>query len=42
MKTTRPPLLCSAAMALALTASAVHAETIRFWTTEEQPERLAR
>ncbi|MCR8549788.1 extracellular solute-binding protein [Salipiger sp. P9] len=42
MKSIRMPLLGSAAMALALTASAAGAETIRFWTTEEQPERLAR
>ncbi|PTX54204.1 carbohydrate ABC transporter substrate-binding protein (CUT1 family) [Litoreibacter ponti] len=34
-------LLMSAACALALT-SAASAETLRFWTTEEQPERLAR
>lgn len=32
----------SVAMALALSASAVSAEELRFWTTEEQPERLAR
>ena len=31
-----------AAMALVLSASAVSAEDLRFWTTEEQPERLAR
>ncbi|MBR9766361.1 MAG: extracellular solute-binding protein, partial [Rhodobacteraceae bacterium] len=31
-----------AAMALALTATAASADTIRFWTTEEQPERLAK
>lgn len=30
------------AMALVLSASAVSAEDLRFWTTEEQPERLAR
>jgi multiple sugar transport system substrate-binding protein len=30
------------AMALVLSASAVSAEELRFWTTEEQPERLAR
>jgi multiple sugar transport system substrate-binding protein len=35
-------LLAGAATALALTAMAANAETIRFWTTEEQPERLAR
>lgn len=35
-------LMLGAAMALALTAGAVSAETIRFWTTEEQPERLAK
>ncbi|WP_227270392.1 ABC transporter substrate-binding protein [Roseobacter weihaiensis] len=32
----------SVAMALALSASVVSAEELRFWTTEEQPERLAR
>ena len=30
------------AMSLALAASVAHAEDLRFWTTEEQPERLAR
>ncbi len=35
-------LLTGSAMALALMASAVSADTIRFWTTEEQPERLAK
>ena len=30
------------AMAMALAASVAHAEDLRFWTTEEQPERLAR
>jgi multiple sugar transport system substrate-binding protein len=30
------------AMAIALSASALAAEELRFWTTEEQPERLAR
>lgn len=42
MTSIRLPLLGSAAMALALSAGAASAETIRFWTTEEQPERLAR
>ncbi|MGR3377076.1 ABC transporter substrate-binding protein [Salipiger abyssi] len=42
MKTIRTPLMASAAMALVLSAGAAGAETIRFWTTEEQPERLAR
>ncbi len=32
----------SIAMALALSASTLSAEELRFWTTEEQPERLAR
>ncbi|WP_234423592.1 ABC transporter substrate-binding protein [Tateyamaria sp. Alg231-49] len=32
----------SVAMALALSATALSAEELRFWTTEEQPERLAR
>ncbi|MEM1274409.1 MAG: extracellular solute-binding protein [Pseudomonadota bacterium] len=35
-------LFAGAATALALTAMAAGADTIRFWTTEEQPERLAR
>jgi len=42
MKVIRTPLLSSAAMALALSAGTASAETIRFWTIEEQPERLAR
>lgn len=35
-------LMTGAAMALALMANAVSADGIRFWTTEEQPERLAK
>jgi multiple sugar transport system substrate-binding protein len=35
-------LLMGAAMALALSAVSVSADDLRFWTTEEQPERLAR
>ncbi|MEL6549001.1 MAG: extracellular solute-binding protein [Pseudomonadota bacterium] len=35
-------LKAGAALALALPAFAANADTIRFWTTEEQPERLAR
>ncbi|WP_035259851.1 ABC transporter substrate-binding protein [Actibacterium mucosum] len=35
-------LLLGSAVALALGAGAVSADTIRFWTTEEQPERLAK
>ncbi|MEL7299151.1 MAG: extracellular solute-binding protein [Pseudomonadota bacterium] len=35
-------LEAGAALALALPAFAANADTIRFWTTEEQPERLAR
>ena len=43
MKFTSKTILKSgAAMVLALAASAVSAEELRFWTTEEQPERLAR
>lgn len=34
--------LAGAASILALSAVAVQAEDLRFWTTEEQPERLAR
>jgi len=41
MKTTGRALLLAAASSLALSAAA-GAQTIRFWTTEEQPERLAR
>ncbi|WP_298843931.1 ABC transporter substrate-binding protein [uncultured Roseobacter sp.] len=35
-------LLAGVAMALCLSSVAANAESIRFWTTEEQPERLAR
>ncbi|MGH1331953.1 MAG: ABC transporter substrate-binding protein [Paracoccaceae bacterium] len=35
-------LLAGAATALALTAFGANADTLRFWTTEEQPERLAK
>lgn len=35
-------LLMGAATALALSAMGAQAETLRFWTTEEQPERLER
>ena len=35
-------LLTGSALALALSSLAVSADTIRFWTTEEQPERLAK
>ena len=35
-------LLTGTAMTLALATTAVGADTIRFWTTEEQPERLAK
>lgn len=43
MKLTRKTtLLLGAATALALSSIAASAETLRFWTTEEQPERLAR
>ncbi|MGH1465283.1 MAG: ABC transporter substrate-binding protein [Cognatishimia sp.] len=38
---TRHVLLCSSA-ALVLASSAAMADNIRFWTTEEQPERLAK
>ena len=39
---TTPKLLAGAATLLALMAMGASADTIRFWTTEEQPERLAR
>jgi len=35
-------LLATTAMVLPMTVAAVQADTIRFWTTEEQPERLAK
>ena len=35
-------LLTGTALALALSAMGVSADTIQFWTTEEQPERLAK
>ena len=41
-KTNLGRLMLGASMALALTAGAVSADSIRFWTTEEQPERLAK
>lgn len=41
-KTTTGRLLLGASLALALSAVGVSADTIRFWTTEEQPERLAK
>ncbi|WP_195819110.1 ABC transporter substrate-binding protein [Roseobacter sp. MH60115] len=39
---TKTKLLTTAALALALSVGALSADTIRFWTTEEQPERLAK
>lgn len=43
MKTrTKTMLRTTAATALIVSAFAAHAEELRFWTTEEQPERLAR
>ena len=42
MKTLRLRHMSTVAMALALTATSVSAENLRFWTTEEQPERLAK
>ena len=35
-------LLAGSALALAVAASAASAQNIRFWTTEEQPDRLAK
>jgi multiple sugar transport system substrate-binding protein len=40
--TPKPILRGSAALALVCSAWAASAEDLRFWTTEEQPERLAR
>lgn len=42
MRLTKLTLLTTAATALALSSLAASADTLRFWTTEEQPERLAR
>lgn len=42
MKKLEKALLSGAVTALVLTATAASADTIRFWTTEEQPERLAK
>ncbi|MEO0693248.1 MAG: extracellular solute-binding protein [Pseudomonadota bacterium] len=42
LKSTTSRLLAGAALALTLSAVGVSADTIRFWTTEEQPERLAK
>lgn len=39
---THAKLMTGAATALILSSLAVQAEELRFWTTEEQPERLAR
>ena len=39
---TRTKLLASAAVGLVLAAGSATADSIRFWTTEEQPERLAK
>ena len=41
-RTGRARLILASAMALALGATGVMADTIRFWTTEEQPDRLAK
>ena len=38
----QPKFWLTAAMALALSAGVASADDIRFWTTEEQPERLAK
>ncbi len=35
-------LMLGTSLALALSVVSAHADTIRFWTTEEQPERLAK
>ena len=42
MKNCNRAWLSTAAMALALSATMGSAESLRFWTTEEQPERLAK
>lgn len=40
--TIKTAMWSGAALALTLTATSAGADTIRFWTTEEQPERLAK
>lgn len=42
MRLTKLTLMTTAATALALSSLGAFADTLRFWTTEEQPERLAR
>ncbi|MBU0643692.1 MAG: ABC transporter substrate-binding protein [Alphaproteobacteria bacterium] len=42
MRLTKLTLITTAATALALSSLGASADTLRFWTTEEQPERLAR
>ncbi|MEL6203194.1 MAG: extracellular solute-binding protein [Pseudomonadota bacterium] len=43
MKSTiKSGVLAGVTIAFALSTSLAHADTIRFWTTEEQPERLAK
>ncbi|SDF54313.1 carbohydrate ABC transporter substrate-binding protein, CUT1 family (TC 3.A.1.1.-) [Celeribacter baekdonensis] len=42
MRLTKLTLMTTAATALALSSLGASADTLRFWTTEEQPERLAR
>ncbi|MBT8476405.1 MAG: extracellular solute-binding protein [Alphaproteobacteria bacterium] len=42
LRTHTSRLMAGAALALALSAVGAGADTIRFWTTEEQPERLAK
>ncbi len=41
-RTRRARLILATSMAICLTATGVMADTIRFWTTEEQPDRLAK
>jgi len=40
--TKRTILMAGTALALSLSTATAWADSIRFWTTEEQPERLAR
>ena len=42
MKHTKTSLMMGAATALILSTVGASADNLRFWTTEDQPERLAR
>ena len=42
LRTGTARLMAGAALAIVLSGTSVSAQSIRFWTTEEQPERLAK